>query len=322
MKIEPETNGGALTTVSTRVANYLEQGLAPATRRAYASDLRHFDRWCTATGRRALPADPETVAEYLAELAEQSKASTLQRRLSAISQAHQFAGLESPTWHPAVRATLKGIRRSLASSAPERARAQGKEALTVAQLLAMVALLPDDPRGHRDRALLLLGFASGLRRSELVALDVADLAWQPEGLVLRIDRSKTDQEGAGRRVGVPVGSGAATCPVAATRAWLATSGVAEGPVFRSIDRYGNLGGRLSDRSVALTVKRAAQAAGFDPETVAGHSLRAGLATAAARAGKSERMIAAQTGHASMAVLRGYIRDGSLFRDNAADGIGL
>jgi integrase len=175
----------------------------------------------------------------------------------------------------------------------------------------------------RDRALLLLGFAGAFRRSELVSLDVEDLEFSRAGLVVRLRRSKTDQEGQGRRIGVPRGQRAETCPLMALQAFLKAASIESGPLFRGVNRHGQLlQGRLSDRAVALVVKRRVEAVGLDPERFAGHSLRAGLATSAAAAGASERAIAKQTGHKSMAVLRRYIRDGDLFRDNAAAAVDL
>lgn len=183
--------------------------------------------------------------------------------------------------------------------------------------------LDDRLIGVRDRALLLLGFAGAFRRSELVALDLADVHAGHDGLTVVIRKSKTDQEGQGRKVGIPYGSHPHTCPVRAMATWREKSGLSEGALFRAINRHGQLqAGRLSDRAVALIVKRAALAAGLDATKYAGHSLRAGLATSAAQAGVSERSIMAQTGHKSVMVARRYIRDGSLFRDNAAAQVGL
>jgi integrase len=187
----------------------------------------------------------------------------------------------------------------------------------------MIATLPDNLLGQRDACLLLLGFASATRRSELVALDVADVADTNDGLVVTVRRSKTDQEGAGREIGIPYGANPATCPVRAFRAWLEVSEITEGPLFRPINRHGQLGEtRLSDQSVAAVVKRTAEAAGLDPKLVAGHSLRSGMATSAARAGATEVEIMNQTGHKSLPVLRRYVRRGSLFNGNAAGKLGL
>jgi integrase len=170
-----------------------------------------------------------------------------------------------------------------------------KAPAVTAELRAMVAALPGDLRGARDRALLLVGFAAALRRSELVALDRCDVAETAEGLVVTLRRSKTDQEGQSRKIGVPYGSNPATCPVRALRAWTEIAGVVDGPLFVTVDRSGRPGtARASDRAVARAVQRAAQGAGLDRARYAGHSLRAGLATSAAAAGASERSIMAQT----------------------------
>jgi integrase len=187
----------------------------------------------------------------------------------------------------------------------------------------MIVGLPESLLGERDRALLLVCFAGAFRRSELVSLDVADVSFTRDGLVIRLRRSKTDQEGEGRTIGIPYGSRPMTCPVRALKEWLDFSGITAGPLFRPVNRHGQvLATRLSDRGVARVVQRAAAAAGLDPTDVAGHSLRAGLATSAAAAGVSERAIMAQTGHKSLPMVRRYIRDGSLFIENAAAGVGL
>lgn len=308
----------ALGTLAARARDYAGQAKAPNTLRAYRSDWGHFTAWCAEHGLESLPAAPETVALYLTQLAEAGrKASTLQRRLSAISQAHQAAGQASPTQHAAVRATWAGIRRALGTAAA------GKAPALTETVRAMVGALPDTLGGLRDRALLLLGFAGAFRRSELVGLNVEDLSVTGAGLVVTLRRSKTDQEGTGRPVGIPYGSSADTCPVRAVQAWCAAAGITSGPLFRAVNRHGQVAaGRLSDKAVALVVKRAAAAAGLDPQHYAGHSLRAGLATSAAAAGVSERAIMRQTGHTSERMVRRYIRDGSLFRDNAAAAVGL
>jgi integrase len=216
-----------------------------------------------------------------------------------------------------VSEVLKGIRRTK-GTAPA-----CKAPLLVGQLKAALGVGRGDLLGMRDRALLLIGFAGAFRRSELVGLDVADLAFTDDGLVITLRRSKTDQEGEGRKVGIPHGSKPTTCPVRVLRAWLEAAGIVTGPLFRSVNRHGKVGAvRLSDRAVALAVKRAAESAGLDASTFSGHSLRAGLATSAAAAGASERSIMDQTGHRSVQMVRRYIRDGSLFRDNAAAHVGL
>ena len=307
----------ALAVVLAQAQDYANLAKTPNTRRAYRADWADFTAWCRVHGRTPLPAVPETVALYLSALADHRKTSTLARRLSAISQAHQVAGYPSPTKDQSVRAVAAGLRRAQGTAQ------EGKAPTVTADVRRMVDALPGTLMGRRDRALLLLGFAGAFRRSELVALDVADVAERPEGLAVTIRRSKTDQEGAGRTVGIPYGSHYESCPVRALRAWLAAAGIAHGPLFQAIDRHGNLlPGRLSAQGVARAVKRAAVAAKLDPAKYAGHSLRAGLATAAAEAGVSERAIMAQTGHKSLPMVRKYIRGGSLWRENAAAEVGL
>ncbi len=300
-----------------RARHYARESRAANTRRAYRSDWADFTAWCQEHGRTALPAEPATVVLYLSGRADTLKTATLERRLTAISQAHKAADLDTPTADRAVRRVMTGIRR-------EKGTAQeGKAPAVTREVRAMVATLPATLRGQRDHGLLLLGFAGAFRRSELVSLDVGDLAWSDDGLTVRLKRSKTDQEGAGRTVGIPYGSKPATCPVRAVRAWLTAAEVTDGPVFRGVDPHNNLRrNRLSDKTVARVVKSAAEAAGLDPTKYAGHSLRAGLATAAAQAGVAERVIMAQTGHKSLPMVRKYIREGSLFTQNAAAEVGL
>lgn len=307
----------ALVEAAERARDYLYASKAASTRRACQSNWRRFAAWCEASRLPALPASSSTVALYLAARDDQRKCSTLGRRLVAISQAHKAAGHGSPTAAALVRETWKGIRREK-GTAP-----QAKAPAVTADLRAMVATLPASLLGQRDRALPLLGFAGAFRRAELVGLDGAHLAFGREGLTVTLRRSKTDQEGQGRQVGIPYGSTPATCPVRAVQGWLAAAGIGEGALFRAVNRHGALGaGRLSARAVALVVKRSAQVAGLDPARYAGHSLRAGLATSAAAAGVPERAIMAQTGHRSLPMLRRYIREGSLFRGNAAAAVGL
>jgi len=187
----------------------------------------------------------------------------------------------------------------------------------------MIAYLPPSLAGKRDRAVLLVGFASAMRGSELVALTVEDMEDRDEGVVLAKRRSKTDQEGKGAHVAVPYGSDPETCPVLALRGWLADAEITSGPIFRSVDRHGNIGtAALTQRAVAIIVKRTAHRAGLDGDRFSAHSLRAGFVTTAAANGASERAIAAQTGHRSMEVLRRYVRHATVFTDNAATSLGL
>jgi site-specific recombinase XerD len=318
MALHPATRRTVdLAEVAQEARDYIAASRAENTDRSYRTGWAQFERWCDARGLDTLAASPETVALYVADLARTAKPSTIDARLAAISAAHRAAGHETPTKAEAVRLVRRGVRRTVGVAQRQ------VRPVTVAALRKMVEGLKDDPAGCRDRALLLIGFAGALRRSELVGLDVSDVAEGSDGLTVTVGRSKTDQEGAGRTVGVPFGSNPATCPVHAWRAWLEASGIAEGPGFRRVDRHGNIGtSRLTPQSVAHIVKRHASIAGLEPEQVAGHSLRAGLATAAAAAGVPERVIANTTGHKGTAMLRRYIREGSPSRENAAAAVGL
>lgn len=305
------------TELDEAVRENLTAAKARNTRRAYAADWEHFTTWCEGAGLPALPADPSTVARYLTAVSADYKVATLTRRLSGISVAHGYAGYESPTHARLVKDTLRGIRRRRAGEQQTQ-----KEAADTDIIRAMVAHLGETTGDIHDRALLLIGFAAALRRSELVAIDVNDIRFTKDGIVLTVRKSKTDQEGEGREVGIPYGSRTETCPVRSTREWLEHASITEGAVFRHINRHGQVKARLNAGSVARIVKQAAAAAGLDPTLFAGHSLRAGLATAAAAAGVNERSIMDQTGHKSLTVARRYIRRGSLFRDNAAAQVGL
>ena len=287
------------------------------TRRAYLADWQDFVDWTKLRGRTALPADPETVAFYLAELADAGKRpSTIDRRRSAISSAHKIQGFDSPTHSALVEEVLTGIRRELGQAQ------RGKAPAVTADIRAMVRSLGGDLHDVRDRAVILLGFAGAFRRSELAALTLDDIEECPEGLRVTIRRSKTDQEGKGRLIGIPRGEHPDTCPVRAYKNWLHAAGITTGVVFRGISRHGKLLGSLSDRGVARAVKHAAELAGLDPAHYSGHSLRAGLATSAASAGAYDRDIMQQTGHKRVDTLYRYIRKGNLFQDNVARRVGL
>ncbi len=302
----------------TRIATYAANSKATNTWKAYQADLRDFSVWCVSHDLMSLPALPETVAAYLTYLAPLCKISTIQRRLSAISQQHAAAGFDSPTKTAVVRLTMQGIRRI---HAPEQTVRKVQPAVT-SVIYKLVDCLGNSLIDRRDRALILIGFAGAFRRSELAQLLLADITETEDGLRVRLRQSKTDQEGEGFVKGIPYGHEHKTCPVRAWKAWREVAGITDGFAFRSITRHSKLGTSLSDRSVAEIIKRRAKAAGLEYQEFSGHSLRAGLATAAAQAGVSERVIAKQTGHKSLPVLRGYIREGSLFTENAAAKVGL
>lgn len=312
----PVEVGNAL---SAEAMDYARQASAPNTKRAYRAAWADFASWCGMTGLSPLPASPETVGTFLAQRAPTHKAASLNMRLAAIGQAHRLAGYRLDAGHPAIRETMKGIRRQHGTAVKK------KDAATSTVIRDAVDRLAQMPglRPLRDRALLLVGFAAALRRSELVALDVADLAFVAEGLILALRKAKTDQEGRGTEIAIPFGASDRTCPVLTLGAWLKTAGIEEGAVFRAVNRHGGLAAtRLSDRDVARVVKDVVEAAGYDPAAYAGHSLRSGFITSAARAGVPEAHIQNQSRHKSLPVLRGYIRRGSLFVDNAAAKVGL
>jgi integrase len=300
-----------------QVREYIRASKAENTLRGYQSDWRDLCAWCESHAVCPLPASPETVAAYIAECAERLKVGSLQRRLNAIAEAHKAVGAEPPTHSAIVGNTMKGIRRTMGT-----APAQKAPVLTD-DIRAMVEATDAGMIGLRDRALILLGFAGAFRRSELVSLDVEDCAFGKDGLAVTLRRSKTDQEGMGRRIGIPYGANPETCPVRTLQSWLEHAGITSGPLFRSLNRHAQVKpGRLAGLDVARVVKKLAERAGLEPGKYAGHSLRAGHATSAAVGGASERSIMNQTGHRSVQMVRRYIRDGNLFRENSAGKLGL
>jgi site-specific recombinase XerD len=304
-----------LTATLELAADFARASKAKATQDAYGSDFRIFESWCRPRGLSALPATAESLCAFLADEATLGKrASTLGRRLAAIRYFHRAAGYDTPTGDEKVKAVLSGIRRTI-GAAPVR-----KKAATSDLVLGM---LPHGSslRELRNRAILLLGFAGAFRRSELVALNIADLEETPEGMLVTLRRSKTDQEGVGRRVAIPRGELA--CPVAAVRAWLAAAGIIEGAIFRRIlnkraQRVTNR--RLAPRNVAAIVKQGAVRLGFDPATFGGHSLRAGFVTSAVKRGANLIKITDVTGHKSLEMLKTYSRDAEAFVGHAGAGL--
>jgi site-specific recombinase XerD len=295
--------------------SFAREQYATSTRRAYDTDFRIFRIWCADRDLSSLPALPATVATFLgSQAADGVKPSTLSRRLAAIRQVHVAAGRETPTEADAVRATLRGIRRTIGTTPTQKAPA------TAERVLQMVsAIIPDGLDSLRDRALLLLGFAGAFRRSELSALAVADIEFVAEGLRVTIRRSKTDQEGAGQTIAIVRGDVA--CPVEALRTWLDTAGIKDGPVFRPVTKSGTvLSAALSAHSVGAIVKACAALAGFDPDEFGGHSLRAGFLTSAAARGASIFKMMDQSRHKKADSLRGYVRRADEFKDHAGMGL--
>ena len=291
------------------VRDYIAAEKAPNTRRSYASDLADFRAWCEASGQAWLPAEPLTVAQYLASLADRGmKAATIARRATAISAQHRSFGHPSPTHTEGVRAVLRGIRRKLGTAqkrkAPAKATAIG----------AMIAAIPDNLQGKRDVALLLIGFAAALRRSELVALNAEDVELAPEGVRLYIRRSKTDQAGEGYMFSVPRGT--KLQPMRALEAWLTASGIREGALFRGVRGDRVLAGRLCDHQVARTIKKRARLAGLDPLVFSGHSLRTGFVTSALESGADMLSVMDVTRHKTVTQLKVYDRRARGFTSHA------
>ncbi len=321
--LEVEAVGERLARLDAKVAAVVRDRRAPATLRAYRADWQHFASWCARHQVAALPASPASIAAYLVDLADPGdaspgrKVSTLNRRLAAIGEAHQLVGHVSPTSSAQVRDAMKGLRRLVGVAQDQ------KRGVSIDDVRAAVAAMGQRAIDDRDRALILVGFAGGFRRSELAALDIDDMIERPAGIEVRLRRSKTDQEQAGRRVEVVYGAYPATCPVRAWRAWRSRAGFESGPAFLAIDRHGRIGpSRIAPRTVAVVVQRRFGALGLPIDALGGHSLRRGMATTAARAGASERTIMAATGHTATATLRSYIAEADEWTDPASSYLGL
>lgn len=298
-------------------AAYARGSRAASTWRAYEADWRSFEAWCRAVKLSALPATSHTVALYLSAEAKLGRApSTLGRRLAAIRLMHVGARHPSPHDSIEVAEVLRGIRRAWKHPPVQKAPAVDEEVKRMVD-----AVEPQTIMGLRDRALLLLGFAGALRRSELVALDVEELSVRKEGLAVLIASSKTDQEGEGAVIAIPRVPHSPYCPVQAVLDWQVVAGITTGPLFRRLNRGDRVGrSRLTAQSVSLVIKRLAARVGLDPERYAGHSLRSGFLTSAARARASIFKMADQSRHKSLDVLRAYVRNEERFEDHAAEGL--
>lgn len=295
-----------------------EKSSALATRKAYLGDFGIFEDWAKGFEKSALPAEPQTVDAYIAACKQRDlTVSTIARYLTSISLAHQLANHADPTKDPQVKKTMEGYRREK-GTAPKRAKP-----LMYDQLVRIVERLGTSIQGMRDAAIITVGWCCALRRSEVAALNREDFESVPEGLVVRIRESKTDQQKKGRSIGIPFGSDK-FCPVAVIRRWYTVSQIKRGPLFipcfRGSDRKMFFTGRRSERSLAgrwvsEIVKRGLENAGYDSDGYSGHSLRAGFCTQAAKQAVPEWAIMAHTGHRSRKVMEGYIREGSLFAAN-------
>lgn len=287
--------------------------LADSTRKTYETDWARFAAHCARLGRTALPADEETILAHLNDLAREGlKLGSIRRAYGTIRAMHTHAGQRLPTLD-GVQNTFDNLARELG------ARPRKAAALTVEDLRRVVPLLPDTLAGIRDRAILLLGFSAALRRSEIVALHIDDVTISDRGADVFLARSKTDQIGEGALVAVNRANGA-LCPVAAVEAWIARADLSEGRLFRPVNRWGQIAARMHDQHIDRLCKEVARLIGKDPTKYSGHSLRAGLATSAADAGKSLPEIMGTTRHTSEKVALGYIRHAERFKKSANRGL--
>lgn len=287
-----------------RAREYARAGHAANTQRAYARHWQEFETFSHTRGYAPFPASVTAVVEFITEqAAHRKRVATIDQKLAALAFKHRAANVPNPTETQIVREVMAGIRRTI-GTAP-----QQKAPVTLAELAPMIQATGNDLHGARDRAILLLGFAGAFRRSELAALDVEDVRFTSDEMIVTLRKSKTDQEGRGQKKVIPMLGDTALCPVRAVRAWLDASGIASGALFRPIDRWGHVrAGRMTDKVIALTVKACATRAGLDARQFAGHSLRAGFVTQAAHDDTPTWEIREVTGHKSDATLQRYIRD--------------
>ena len=295
--------------------NNLKNSKANNTLRAYKSDFKDFCIFCSKHGLNSLPTEPKIVSLYLTHLSKNSKISTLRRRLVSISMVHKLKGHYLDTKHPIIVENLMGIRRIKGSVQ------KGKKPILINHLKSIINVINekriDEIKKYRDKSLILIGFGGGFRRSELISIDYEDLEFVSEGLKITIKKSKTDQFGEGMTKGLPCFTNETYCPVFNLKKWLEISKIKSGPIFRGFSKGLLLKNkRLSDQSVVLLIKEYLNLAGIDNRNFAGHSLRSGFATVAAESGADERSIMAMTGHKNTQMVRRYIRDANLFKNNA------
>ena len=277
------------------------------TLRAYQSDYNDFSLFCSKNGFQAMPTQPKILALYLTHLSSYSKYSTLKRRLASISILHKTKGHYIDTKHPIIMENLMGIKRTNGSNQ------KGKKPLLINDLKALIQAIHQsvekDSRKSRDKAIVLIGFSGGFRRSELVSIEYEDLEFVLEGVKIFVKRSKTDQSGEGMTKAIPYFENLDFCPVIALKNWIEISKIKKNKIFK-----------ISDKGVSLIIKKYANLAGLDAQRYAGHSLRSGFATSTAESGAEERNIMAMTGHKSTEMVRRYIKEANLFKNNALNKI--
>ena len=300
----------------------LQNSKSTNTVRAYKSDFEDFSLFCIKNGFNSIPTEPKIVSLYLTYLSSKdAKPSTIKRRLVSIGVIHKMKGHYLDTKHPVIVENFMGIKRL------KGVNQKGKKPILINDLKQIIDVInkqeEPDLKKCRNKALLLVGFAGGFRRNELVSLDIEDLDFVSEGLKIKIKRSKTDQFGEGFTKGIPYFENYLYCPVKNLKNWLNVSKIKKGPVFLRFSKGSNLTNiRLTDQSVALIVKDYLDKAGIDNKNYSGHSLRSGFATSAAEAGAEERSIMAMTGHKTSQMVRRYIRDANIFKNNALNKIKL
>jgi integrase len=307
----------ALQLSTEQVQSFLNAARSKNTVRGYLSSFKQFEAWCIASGWSPLPASPESIVRYISAQAGRLKAATLAHHLFAIAKAHRDAGFPSPIRDNQVIAdALKGIRRVYGSAIAQ------KSPVLTDDLRMMLRYIPNNLQGLRDRALLTVGFLGAFRRSELVALQAADVQFTPDGLLINLRRSKTDQLGEGRKIAIPHGKHEQTDAVRALQMWLSAAGITEGPIFRQVRAKRVYAEQLTPQSVGLLVKKYVGLASMNNSNFSGHSLRAGFVTSAARNGVPERVIMRQTGHKSVEMVLRYVRNANAFTENACLSLGL
>ena len=298
----------------------LQNSKANNTVRAYKSDFNDFELFCVQNGFKSLPSDPKIVSLYLTHLSTKDvKMSTLKRRLVSIGVIHKLKGHYLDTKHPSIIENIMGIKRRKGSIQ------KGKKPLLINNLKMLINVIDEQKKEGikklRDRSIILIGFSGGFRRNELVSLDYQDLDFVEEGLKINLRKSKTDQFGEGAIKALPYFKNSQYCPVVSLRNWLDVAKINSGALFRRFSKGSRLTEkRLTDQTVALLIKEYLQLAGIDNKNYSGHSLRSGFATSAAESGAEERSIMAMTGHKSSEMVRRYIKEANLFKNNALNKI--